>query len=378
MKLSETLRERGYVYQHTGSLEEVVDGAPRTLYLGVDPTADSMHAGQLMGMLVLRRFVESGHKLIVLVGGGTGMIGDPGGKSAERNLLDDSTVAHNSEALRAQFKQLLGGVDFDMVNNAQWLRKLNYLEFLRDIGKHFTINEMIKRDSVRPRLETPDQSISYTEFSYMLLQAYDFLELNRRHGCDLQVGGSDQWGNIVSGVDLIRRKESGKAHAFSWPLLTDKSGKKFGKSEGNAVWLSAAKTPPFQFYQFWLSTDDEMVEELLLKMTLLPKADIAAVMEEQTKDPSSRAAQKKLAYEVTTLVHGAAEADKAKEFKNLPIISAGKLRDAIKDVSTSELRRLVEQGGVSVGDGEKISSIDDVVPPGAVVRIGKNKFYEVK
>lgn len=317
MKLSELLRERGYVYQHSAPLEEITDGEKRTLYLGVDPTADSMHAGQLMGMLVLRRFVEDGHKLIIIVGGGTGMIGDPGGKSAERNLLSDETVDANTEALRVQFKQLLGDVDFEMVNNADWLRKLNLMEFLRDVGKHFTVNEMIKKDTVRPRIETPDQSISYTEFSYMLLQAYDFLELHNRYNCDLQVGGSDQWGNILPGVDLIRRKKGGAAYAFSWPLLVDKAGKKFGKSEGNAVWLDAKKTSPFQFYQFWLNADDEMVEELLLKMTLLSKADIDALLEKQKADPAVREAQKKLAFEVTALVHGAENAKYAADMSGV-------------------------------------------------------------
>jgi tyrosyl-tRNA synthetase len=326
MKLSDILRERGYVYQHSSeTLEEITDGDKRTLYLGVDPTADSMHAGQLMGMLVLRRFVDAGHKLIIVVGGGTGMIGDPGGKSAERNLLEDETVAQNAEALRAQFSKLLGGVAFEMVNNAEWLRPLNYMEFLRDIGKHFTVNEMIKRDSVRPRLEAPDQSISYTEFSYMLLQAYDFLELHTRYGCDVQVGGSDQWGNIVSGVDLIRRKTGDRTFALSWPLLVDKAGKKFGKSEGNAVWLDANKTTPFQFYQFWLNADDEMVEELLLKLTLLPKEDITATMEAHRSDPSARAAQKTLAREVTTLVHGEDEAAKAE--KSSAALFGGSLED---------------------------------------------------
>ncbi len=305
MKLSEVLKERGYVYQFSAeSLEEIVDGEKRTLYLGVDPTADSMHAGQLMGMLVLRRFVDAGHMLIVIVGGGTGMVGDPGGKSAERNLLSEETVAANAMALRAQFSQLLGGVEFEMVNNAEWLHKINYMEFLRDIGKHFTVNEMIKRDTVRPRLETPDQSISYTEFSYMLLQAYDFLELNKRYGCDLQVGGSDQWGNIISGVELIRRKMGNKAYALSWPLLVDKAGKKFGKSEGNAVWLDAKKTSPFQFYQFWLNVDDEMVEELLFKMTLLPKSEIERWLNDHREHPERRNAQRALAHSVTELVHG--------------------------------------------------------------------------
>jgi len=375
--LSELLRERGYVYQHSSPVEEITDGPKRMLYLGVDPSADSMHAGQLMGTLVLRRFVEDGHKLIVLLGGGTGMIGDPGGKSDERNLLEKKVLESNTEALRRQLKQLLGGVDFVMVNNADWLGGLNYLEFLRDIGKHFSVNEMIKRDSVRLRLEASEQGISYTEFSYMLLQAYDFLELHTRHGCDLQVGGSDQWGNIVSGVDLIRRKTGDKVYAFSWPLLADKTGKKFGKSEGNAVWLSGQKTSPFDFYQFWFNVADDEVEEFLLKMTLLPKAEIDKVMAAQKADPAARAAQKKLAYEVTALVHDAQEAEKAKDFKNMPTVPAGKLRDAITDLSTSELRRLVEQGGVSVGNGEKISSIDAQVSSGDIIRIGKNKFYQV-
>jgi len=305
MKLSELLQERGYVYQHSAPLEEIVDGPPRTLYLGVDPTADSMHVGQLQGVMVLRRFVEAGHKLIVIVGGGTGMIGDPGGKSAERNLLDPETVARNTEALRIQFSRLLGNIEFQMVNNASWLHPLNYMEFLRDVGKYFTVNEMIKRDTVRPRLETPDQSISYTEFSYMLLQAYDYLHLHVNFGCDLQVGGSDQWGNIISGVDLIRKKTGKTAYALSWPLLVDKkTQKKFGKSEGNAVWLDAHKTSPYAFYQFWLNSDDDMVEELLLKLTLIPRAEIERLMAQHTADPGKRLAQERLAYEVTNLLHG--------------------------------------------------------------------------
>lgn len=327
MALSDILRERGYVYQHSSeTLEEITDGEKRTLYLGVDPTADSMHVGQLQGLLVLRRFVEDGHKLIIIVGGGTGMIGDPGGKSAERNLLEDETVENNSKALKKQFKQLLGGVDFQMVNNADWLRKLNMMEFLRDVGKHFTVNEMIKRDSVRPRIETPDQSISYTEFSYMLLQAYDFLQLNKDYHCDLQVGGSDQWGNILSGVELIRRTNGNQAYAFSWPLLVDKaSGKKFGKSEGGAVWLDSAKTSAYQFYQFWFNLGDEAVEEYLLKMTLLTKDEITMIMERHAADPASRAAQTALAWEVTALVHGEDEADKAEEVSG--IIFKGEAQD---------------------------------------------------
>lgn len=317
-KLSEILHERGYVYQHSSeTLGEITDGVKRTLYLGVDPTADSMHVGQLMGILVLRRFVEDGHKLIIIVGGGTGMVGDPGGKSTERNLLADAVVDSNANALRAQFKQLLGGVDFEMVNNAEWLRSISMMEFLRDVGKHFTVNEMVKRDSVRPRLETPDQSISYTEFSYMLLQALDYLELHKRYGCDLQVGGSDQWGNIVSGVELIRKTMGDQAFALSWPLLTDKSGKKFGKSEGNAIWLDAKKTSPFKFFQFWLNVDDEMVEELLYKMTMLSKSNIEKIVLEHKQNPAKRIGQIALASAVTTLVHGEEAAESAKNISDI-------------------------------------------------------------
>ncbi len=374
--LSDVLKERGYIHQHTGELEEVVN-TPRTLYWGVDPSADSLHVGQLMGVLVLRRFLEQGHKLIVIVGGGTGMVGDPSGKSEERNLLSDETIDSNLKALRTQFSRLLSDERFEMVNNADWLRRANLMEFLRDVGKHFTVNEMIRRDSVRPRIETPEQSISFTEFSYMLLQAYDYLHLHEHNDCTLQVGASDQWGNIVSGVDLIRRKTGSVAHAFCWPLLINKSTKKkFGKSEGGAVWLDAAKTSPFEFYQFWLNTDDADVEEYLLKMTLVPKEEIDAVMDEQKQNPAARAAQKKLAYEVTTLVHGSKEADSARDFKSVPEVASGKIRDIIKDISTSELRRLVEQGGVSSEKLGKIESIDTEIASGDTVRIGRSKFYK--
>ena len=313
MKLSETLRERGYVYQHSSeTLEEITDGDKRTFYLGVDPTADSMHVGQLQGMLVLRRFVEDGHRLIIVVGGGTGMVGDPGGKSEERNLLADEVIDRNAEALRKQFSQLFGGMDFEMVNNAAWLRTASLMEFLRDVGKHFTVNEMIKRDSVRPRLETPDASISFTEFSYMLLQAYDYLHLHQDMNCTLQVGGSDQWGNIISGVELIRKKTANAAYALSWPLLVNKStGKKFGKSESGAVWLDAKKTSPFKFYQFWLNTEDDVLEEYLLKMTLLSKEEIDTVMGAHKKNPAERKGQRILATAVTILVHGADNAAEA-------------------------------------------------------------------
>jgi tyrosyl-tRNA synthetase len=387
--LSKVLRERGYVYQHSAPLEEITDGSKRTLYLGVDPTANSMHVGQLQGLLVLRRFLEDGHKVVIIVGGGTGMVGDPGGKSAERNLLSDDVVDANAAALKKQFAQLFSGMEFRMINNADWLRKINYMEFLRDIGKHFTVNEMIKRDSVRPRLETPDASISYTEFSYMLLQAYDYLYLHEKYGCDLQVGGSDQWGNIVSGVDLIRKKTGDTAYALSWPLLTTRDGKKFGKSEGNAVWLDPSKTTPFDFYQFWIKTDDADVREYLLKMTLVPTEDVDGVLKDQEANPAARPAQKKLAFEVTALVHGVDAAHKARATSealfsgdasaaDMPTVMGGKLRDIVKEISTSELRRLVEQGAVvSVVSGEKFDTIDTEVH-NDTIRIGKRRFLKVR
>lgn len=372
MKLSEILHERGYVYQQSSaSLEEITDGPKRTLYLGIDPTADSMHVGTLMGLLVLRRFLEDGHKIIILTGGGTGMIGDPGGKSEERNLLDEEAIAHNSKAVAAQIRKVFGSSDFIEENNAHWLTKLKLLEFLRDVGKYFTVNSMIKKDTVRTRLET-ESPMSFTEFSYSLLQGYDFLHLNEAYGCDVQVGGSDQWTNILSGVEFIRRKTEKTVYAVTWPLIINKStGKKFGKSEGGAVWLDPAKTTPFDFYQFWFNTDDTDVEEYLLKMTMLPKADIEAILDEQTSNPAARAAQKNLAFEVTALVHGEAEAEKVAKAsedlfsgastENAPTVKVEvgiSLVDALVQsnlaASKREARQFIADGAVQL-NGEKIS-----------------------
>ncbi len=318
-KLSEVLRERGYVYQHSSeTLEELTDEAKRTVYLGIDPSADSLHVGNLQAMLVLRRFLEDRHKVILLIGGGTGMIGDPSGKSEERNLLDDATIDTNAAAIAAQGSNLFNGMDFALMNNAEWLRGLNYIEFLRDIGKHFSVNAMLQRDSVKERLENQEQGISYTEFSYMLLQSYDYLHLHKEHACDVQIGASDQWGNILSGVDLIRRKLGDTVYAFTSPLLINKStGKKFGKSEQGAIWLSPARTSVFEFYQFFLNVEDDAVEELLLKMTLLPKDEIDSVMNEHRGNPGARTAQRKLALAVTALVHGETEAGRAERVSQL-------------------------------------------------------------
>jgi len=339
VKLSEVLKERGYVYQHSSEkLEEITDGPKRTLYLGIDPSADSLQVGQLMGFLILRRFLEDGHKVILLIGGGTGMIGDPGGKSAERILLDAETVARNAKSIAEQVKRLFGSTDFTLLDNSEWLGKLNMIEFLRDVGKHFTVNAMLQRDFIKDRIKDPEKGISYTEFSYALLQAYDYLHLHENEGCDLQVGGSDQWGNIISGVDFIRRKTGDVVFALTWPLLTDKAGKKFGKSESGTIWLDPNKTSPFQFYQFWLNTDDDSLKEYLLKMTTLSKEEIDAALELHKRDKKERHGQQILAREATALVHGEEECAKAERVSQV-LFGDGSLEsldaDALNMLKTS-------------------------------------------
>lgn len=277
MQIVEDLKTRGLIEQ-TSSAPEITLAEPRTVYLGIDPTADSIQVGNLAVVLLMKRLGDAGHKLIFLVGGGTGMIGDPREKG-ERVLLDDATIRHNKKAISKQLKGLLGGVSFKMVDNADWLMKVQLVPFLRDIGKHFTVNDLVKRDLIKKRLETPDESISYTEFTYALLQGYDFLELYKKFGCTMQVGGSDQWTNMLSGVDLIRKKEGRQAFVLSMPLITDSNGKKFGKSEGNAIWLDPKKTSPFRFYQFWLQLPDEGIEKYLRVYTFLPVDKIDTLME---------------------------------------------------------------------------------------------------
>ena len=345
-KLSAVLKERGYVYQFSSEkLEEITDppaGGKRTLYLGIDPSADSLQVGQLQGFLILRRFLEDGHKVILVIGGGTGMIGDPGGKNAERVLLDAETVAKNAEKISEQVKRLFGSTDpergkassgasFTMVNNADWLSKISLIEFLRDVGKHFTVNAMLQRDFIKDRVKDPKKGISYTEFSYALLQAYDYLYLHEEYECDLQVGGSDQWGNIISGVDFIRRKTGGVAYAFTWPLLVDKAtGRKFGKSESGTIWLDPLKTSPYQFYQFWINTEDENLKGYLLKMTMLSKTEIDAALELHKRDPRERHGQHILAREVTALVHGEEETAKAEQVSQV-LFGEGSVRGLERD-----------------------------------------------
>lgn len=311
MKLSEELEKRGFVHQFVGeSLKEVVDSEKRTVYHGIDPTADSAHIGNFVSWLLLRHLARAGHKIIFLVGGGTGMIGDPK-PDVERPLLTSEQVLKNVEAIQKQAQQIFGDVEITFVNNADWLQNLKLIDFLRDIGKHFTVNELVKKDAIASRLNRED-GISYTEFAYPLLQGFDFLQLNRQYNCDLQVSGSDQWGNIVAGVELIRRKEGKKVYALTSPMIVDKStGKKFGKSEGNAIWLNPEKTSPYQFYQFWLNVSDESVFDHLKLFTFLPLEEISDIERNNLADPSARIAQHTLAREVTALVHGKDQAEVA-------------------------------------------------------------------
>ena len=305
MDFASELKERGLVSHVSADVSKIL-GKTRAVYFGVDPTADSLHVGHLVPVLLMKRLADAGHKVIFLVGGGTGTIGDPKEKG-ERPLLEISIINKNVRTLEKQIRQVIGKWVL-VVNNADWLGKVRLVDFLRDVGKHFTVNELIKRDLVRKRLETPDESISYSEFSYALLQAYDFLVLNEKHGCDLQVGADDQWTNILSGVELIRKRTGKEVYALTVPLVTDDNGKKFGKSEGNAVWLDPEKTSPFKFYQFWMNLPDKHVEAYLKIYTFLGLGEIKALMELHRRNPGAREAQKTLARLITETVHGKAAA----------------------------------------------------------------------
>lgn len=304
MTLSEELKERGFVYQtSTEDVSEILDGEKRTVYLGIDPTADSIHVGNLVPYMLLNRLMLAGHKVILLMGGGTALIGDPGGKSEERPFVEPEVVAQQAQKMEVGIRRFVSG-DVQFVNNYDWLSKLSMIEYLRDVGKHFTVNAMIKKDIVANRL-TEDNSISYTEFSYSLLQGYDYYHLHKAYGCDLQIGGSDQWSNIIAGVDFIRRKTGNTVHALTMPLVVDKAtGKKFGKSEGNAIWLDAEKTSPYTFYQFWLNTSDESVIDYLKLFTFLSLEELAELERQHEENPGARLAQKTLARLVTSFVHG--------------------------------------------------------------------------
>jgi tyrosyl-tRNA synthetase len=390
---------RGLLYQYTEGLAESLASGPVTFYCGFDPTAPSLHVGNLVPIMGLVHLQRAGHRPIALVGGGTGLIGDPSGKSAERQLNAFETVEENSRAIRAQLEHFLdftGPAAAIMRNNADWLLELRAIDFMRDVGKHFTVNYMMAKESVKARLET---GISYTEFSYMLLQAYDYLELHRRDGVTLQIGGSDQWGNITAGIELIRRLAGTEAHALTLPLVTTAAGTKFGKTEAGAVYLDPARTSPYKFYQFWFNTDDRDVPKYLRYFTLLSRAEIEELERELAEHPEWRAAQQVLATEVTTRVHGAEAARIAAEVSALLFgktdassLSAGALEalaaevpfaqipaPADGSVDTLELfvaaklapskgaaRRLLEQGGLNV-NGRRLGAGDRSIPTSALL-----------
>jgi tyrosyl-tRNA synthetase len=387
------LEWRGFVHHATQEIGTHLAAERRTVYCGFDPTAPSLQLGNLMPIMLLRHFQLAGHKPIVLMGGGTGLIGDPSGKRGERPLLSKDQIRQNLHRQRDQMARLL---DFDtpetravVLDNAEWLTKQSLVDFLRDVGKHFSVNVMLQKESVKARI---DGGISYTEFSYMLLQAFDFLHLFRAKHCSIQVGGSDQWGNITAGIDLIRRVEGGEAHGLVAPLVTTASGAKFGKTEGGAIWLDPALTSPYQFYQFWINTDDRDAERYLKLFTLLSQDEITALLKSHHQDPSQREAQKKLALEVTQLVHddaaraaivaseilfgrfdprGATERVFDALAQEIPTTAVPNtdvltLVDAVVQTglakSKSEARRSIEQGGVYVNQ-ERVNDVARAIGP---------------
>lgn len=319
MNFVEELTWRGMIHDIMPGTEEQLQKEMTAAYVGIDPTADSLHIGHLVGVMMLKHLQLAGHKPLALIGGATGMIGDPSGKSAERNLLDEETLRHNEECIKQQLAKFL---DFDsdapnaaeMVNNYDWMKEFSFLEFIRDIGKHITVNYMMAKDSVKKRLgEESKMGLSFTEFSYQLVQGTDFLHLYREKNCKLQMGGSDQWGNITTGTELIRRKESGEAFALTCPLITKADGGKFGKTESGNVWLDPKLTTPYKFVQFWLNVSDADAEKYIKIFTLLSKEEIAALVKEQEEAPHLRPLQKKLAREISCMVHSEEEYDKAIE-----------------------------------------------------------------
>lgn len=317
-----------------------------TAYLGIDPTADSLHIGHLCGVMMLRHFQRCGHKPIALVGGATGMIGDPSGKSAERNLLDEATLRHNQEAIKAQLSKFL---DFEsdapnraeLVNNYDWMKDFSFLDFAREIGKHITVNYMMAKESVQKRLNGEARDgLSFTEFTYQLLQGFDFLHLFETKNCKLQLGGSDQWGNITTGSELVRRKLGGEVYALTCPLITKADGGKFGKTESGNVWLDARYTSPYKFYQFWLNVSDADAEKYLKIFTFLTKEEIEALAEEHAKDPGARPLQKRLAKEVTTMVHGEEAYNAAVEASS--ILFSNQAREALMKLDEQTLLDIFE------------------------------------
>lgn len=421
----EELKWRGMLAQIMPGTEELLQREMVTAYLGTDPTADSLHIGHLCGIMMLRHFQRCGHKPIILVGGATGMIGDPSGKSQERNLLDDVTLYHNQECIKRQVSKFL---DFDtntpnmaeMVNNYDWMKDFSFLEFARIVGKHITVNYMMAKDSVQQRLNgTARDGLSFTEFTYQLLQGYDFLHLYREKGCKLQMGGNDQWGNMTTGTELIRRTIGNEAEAFALtcPLITKSDGKKFGKTESGNIWLDPKRTTPYKFYQFWLNVSDDDAEKYIKIFTSLEKQTIDNIVDEHKKDPGRRILQRRLAEETTVMVHSQEALDAAIEASNILFgkstkesllrldeqtfldifegvpqyeVDASQLSQPAVDLLTSiapvfaskgEMRKLVQGGGVSLNK-ERLSAYDRLIITDdliagkyLLVQRGKKNYY---
>jgi len=396
----ETLKHRGLIAQesHPGKISPALNSEKITFYLGMDPTADSMHIGHLVPFITAKRLVEAGHKAIFLFGGGTALIGDPTGKSEMRQMLTKKDIASNLLKQQKQVKQIVGSKKTSFVNNADWLKKINYIEFLRDFGVLFKVNEMIKAESYRARLER-EQGLTFFEFNYQILQGYDYWHLFKKKGCILQIGGDDQWSNMLAGTDLIKKKDGAEAYVLTMPLLTTSGGKKMGKTEGGAVWLDAKKTSPYDFYQYWINVEDADVIRFMNIFTFISDKEIEEMKKVTGAD--LRDLKKRLAFEVTTLIHGEKEAVKARDTaealfagggstESIPTINTVfKEGDLLVDVmlganavsSKGEARKLIEQGGVSVND-EKITNpvFKMTVEHGDhfLLKIGKKKFYRVE
>lgn len=399
MKLSEELQWRGFVNQMTFDDISKVD-TPRKFYFGVDPSADSMQIGNLAAAMMVRLFMEYGHEAYLLVGGATGMIGDPDGRKDEREIRNADTVAHNVECISAQYRRVFEGRDFHLVDNADWFRNINYIDFLYKVGKHMSMTQLLDREFVQARIGEGGSGISYAEFSYSLMQGYDFLHLFREYGVTLQVCGADQWGNSTTGVSLIRKLEGSEAHVYSVPLVINKAtGRKFGKSEGGAIWLDENKTSVYKFYQFWLNVDDDGVIDYMKMYTTLDRESIEAIAENHAVNPGARSAQKVLAREVTDIVHGVNRRESVErvtevlfgggDFRQLSDDDLDALAKEIPRVdvgvgmiealvisgavsSNSEAKRLLKSGAISL-NGEKLTE-DQAVNTTSLLKKGKNTF----
>ncbi len=403
--LSEELMWRGMVNQMTLADITDLDKETRTFYWGVDPSADSMTIGHLAPAMMIRHFIEHGYKAVLLVGGATGMIGDPDGKKQERDLKTLEEVAKNKAALIEQYKTIFAGADFEIVDNYDWFKDFGYLDFLRQIGKHVSMTQMLDREFIKARIGEGGEGISYAEFSYALIQGFDFLHLFREKNATLQVAGADQWGNSIAGAQLIRRLESAEAHVFTTPLVINKqTGVKFGKTEAGAVWLDPAKTSPYKFYQFWLNVDDETAEDLIKIYTLLDKSTIDELIANHRENRSARALQRELAYRVTEIVHGESVVDQVRRATKvlfnedgvrlssltseeidmlaaeLPVAERGNIIDVLviagATQSKGEARRLLMGGGVTV-DGQKVNESYEITDT-SLIKKGKNSFVLVR